>query len=140
LKPLILTLALVLGACSSTSTSTINTIKLIALSEQSAPNGVQGTFNFLIKATGNRRGDIFLNTEDDYKDRRAITIVLSPKVSSDFTSKYGSTPDLYFINKTIEVTGEAKREKIYFYSKGRVTTKYYYQTHIDVTSLDQIKI
>jgi len=140
LKPLILTLALVLGACSSTSTSTINTMKLIALSEQSAPNGVQGTFNFLIKATGNRRGDIFLNTEDDYKDRRAITIVLSPKVSSDFTSKYGSTPDLYFINKTIEVTGEAKREKIYFYSKGRVTTKYYYQTHIDVTSLDQIKI
>jgi len=115
-------------------------MKLIALSEQSAPNGVQGTFNFLIKATGNRRGDIFLNTEDDYKDRRAITIVLSPKVSSDFTSKYGSTPDLYFINKTIEVTGEAKREKIYFYSKGRVTTKYYYQTHIDVTSLDQIKI
>lgn len=140
MKYFVLVMALLLSACSSTNSNIADTMNLIALSEESAPNGVKGEFNFLIKAVGKRRGTVFLNTELDYRDRRAVSIVLSPKVVSELTKQYASTPETYFTNKHITVKGEAKREQIYFYSKGRITPKYYYQTHIDVTSIDQISV
>jgi len=133
--------ALVLTACSLTSNVNIaDTMNLIALTEEKAPNGVQGTFKFLIKASGIKRDKVYLNTELDYRDRRAITISVAPNIVSAFTRKYGSPPDNYFVDKTIEVTGEAKRVKIYFISKGRMTSKYYFQTHIKVSSVEQIKV
>ena len=141
MKYLILLSALFLTACSSTSGVNIgDTMNLIAQSEDSAPNGVQGTFRFRIKASGIRKGEVFLNTELDYRDRRAITILLSPNIISEFTKRYGSPPDVYFVGKQIEVKGEAKRAKIYFFSRGRKTEKYYFQTHIKVSSVGQIKV
>jgi len=145
LKCLILISILVLSACSSTSkistsSDIANIMNLIALTEEKAPNGIKGTFQLPIKAAGVQRGIVYLNTETDYRDRRNITIALHPKLIDAFTKKYGSSPNSYFLNKTIEVTGEAKRMKIYFLSKGKITKKYYFQTHIKVSSLSQIKV
>jgi len=144
-KYLLLIIILALSACSSTSENSSNsgierTMSLIALTEEKAPEGVKGTFEFLIKASGVKGRITYLNTEEDYRDRRNITIALHPDVINDFTKKYGSNPDSYFINKTIEVKGEAKRKKIYFISNGKLTKKYYFQTHLRVTSLNQIKV
>ena len=47
---------------------------------------------------------------------------------------------LFFVNKTVEVTGEAKRVKIYFISNGMLTDKYYFQTHINVPSNLKLKL
>ncbi|MBL4942473.1 MAG: hypothetical protein JKY81_12515 [Colwellia sp.] len=145
MKCLILISILVLSACSSTSkistsSDIANIMNLIALTEEKAPNGIKGTFQLPIKAAGVQRGIVYLNTETDYRDRRNITIALHPKLIDAFTKKYGSSPNSYFLNKTIEVTGEAKRMKIYFLSKGKITKKYYFQTHIKVSSLSQIKV
>lgn len=141
LKYIILLLALLLGACSSTSNVNIaNTMNLIALAEEKAPNGVTGSFTFLIKATGTRRGEVYLNSESDYRDRRSVTIAVVPEIVSEFTHTYGSPPDEFFLGKTIEVTGEAKRVKINFFANGRPTNKYYFQTHVNVTSIDQINV
>jgi hypothetical protein len=115
-------------------------MNLIALTEESAPSGIEGTFQLPIKASGIKSGIVYLNTEIDYRDRRNITVSLDPKLIEAFTTKYGIHPDSYFVNKTIEVSGEAKRLKIYFFSKGKITKKYYFQTHIRVASLNQIKI
>lgn len=115
-------------------------MKVIALSEKNAPNGVKGTFKLPIKASGAQGKVVYLNTELDYRDRRNITVALHPKLIGVFSETYGSAPDAYLINKTIEVTGEAKRAKIRFFSKGKPTDKYYFQTHIRVHSLNQINI
>jgi len=141
MKYLILISALFLSACSLTPSINISdTMNLIALTEQKAPKGIHGTFKFQIKASGVKKGDVYLNTEVDYRDRRAITIALSPDVVSELSNKYGSNPETYFIDKYIEVSGEAKRTIIDFISRGRKTNKYYYQTHIKVTQLSQIKV
>lgn len=145
MKYLILISVLVLSACGSTpknitNANVINTMNLIAQTEEKAPEGVQGTFQFAIKASGVKSGVVYLNTEMDYRDRRNITVSLPPNLIHAFTEKYGTSPGSYFINKTIEVTGEAKRLKIYFISSGRVTKKYYFQTHLKVTSLKQIEV
>ncbi len=115
-------------------------MNLIALTEDKAPEGVKGTFRFPIKTSGNQRGVIYLNTENDYRDRRNITVAIHPKLINAFIKKYGESPESYLIDKTIEVTGEAKRMKIFFFSKGKITKKYYFQTHVRVASLEQIKI
>ncbi|MDA8621952.1 hypothetical protein N9L48_04815 [Psychrosphaera sp.] len=141
MKYLILISTLFLGACSSTPNVNIaDTMNLIALTEENAPDGVKGIFKFQVKASGIRRGEVFLNTELDYRDRRAVTIAISPKIVSQLTDKYGSSPGTYFIDKTVEVTGEAKRVKIYLIYKGLKTSKYYFQTHINVSSIEQIKV
>ena len=146
LKYLTLLSVLTLSACSSVQhlpalgEGTIANMNLIALSEQSAPKGVSGTFQFYIKTAGSQYGDVFLNTEADYRDRRAITISIDSKVAAKLTEKYGQSADTFFIGKTIEVTGEAKRVTIDFLSKGRKTNKYYYQTHVAVNSINQLRI
>lgn len=145
MKYFILFLPLFLSACSSTPNSKADvnlteTMALIAQTEAKAPEGVSGTFTFLIKASGERRGEVYLNSELDYRDRRSVTIVLTPTLAKMLTSKYGMSPEKYFVDKTIEVEGMAKRAKISFYSRGRMTDKYYFQTHVYVSSPEQIKL
>jgi len=145
MKYLILLSVLVLSACSTTHEVTSNVeltdiMQLIEKTEINAPKGVMGTFQFQIKASGIQRNNVYLNTELDYRDRRSITVALHPKAVIEFTKKYGSSPDVYLINKNIQVTGEAKRIKILFLSNGKKTDKYYFQTHVRVTSIDQIKV
>lgn len=145
MKHLILLLSLFLSACSAISqdnseSETSKIMNIIALAEANAPYGVKGAFELPIKTTGTQGTSTYLNTEQDYRDRRNITVALDFKVSRKIAEKYGMPPEDYFKNKTIKVTGEAKRVKIYFIANGRQTQKYYYQTHIRVRSLDQIKI
>ena len=145
MKNLILIFTLFIGACSTTSQISTNTnivdiMNVIALSEASAPDGVKGTFQLPIKASGIQNNVTYLNTETNYRDRRNITVALKPDLIPAFIEKYDSAPSDYFVGKTIEVTGEAKRTKINFISRGILSKKYYFQTHIKVNSLKQIKI
>lgn len=141
MKYLILTLSLFLSACnSSPSTNLTDAMNLIVLTESNAPNAIEGSFKFKIKASGVKGGEVFLNTELDYRDRRSITVTIAPHVASVLLEKYGATPETFFVNKTVAVTGEAKRVKIYFISNGMLTNKYYFQTHINVPSIDNITV
>jgi len=145
MKYLILVSILALSACTTTPVVTSNqpstdVMRLIEQTAINAPNGVKGTFQFSIKAAGVEREIVYLNTELDYRDRRNITVALHPRIVAAFTNKYGSSPEVYFINKNIEVTGEARQIKIWFVSKGIRTEKYYFQTHIRIKSINQIKV
>ena len=145
MKYLILVSILALSACTTTPVVTSNqpstdVMRLIEQTAINAPNGVKGTFQFSIKAAGVEREIVYLNTEFDYRDRRNITVALHPRTVAAFTKKYGSSPEVYFINKNIEVTGEARQIKIWFVSKGIRTEKYYFQTHIRIKSINQIKV
>jgi hypothetical protein len=145
MKYFILLSVLVLSACTTTPEVTSNVVstdvmRLIEQTEINAPRGVKGTFTLSIKASGIERKIVYLNTELDYRDRRSITVALHPNTITAFTNKYGSSPDDYFVNKNIEVTGEAKQIKIWFVADGKRTEEYYFQTHIRVKSINQIKV
>lgn len=145
MKYLIILSVIVLSACSSTpkiisSSGATDVMSLIQQASESAPKGIKGTFQLFIKATGIKRNIVYLNTELDYRDRRNITIALHPKLVNAFIAKYGVSPEEYFINKNIQVKGEAKQVKIWLISDGRRTDKYYYQIHIRVISIDQLSV
>ena len=145
MKYFLLLAILVLSACTTTpeiasKSASTDVMRLIEQAAENAQKGVKGTFQFSIKASGIERKVVYLNTELDYRDRRSITVALHPKTIAALTKKYGSSPESFFINKNIEVIGEAKQIKVWFVSNGKRTKKYYYQTHIRVQSIDQIKV
>jgi hypothetical protein len=145
MKYLIILSILIISACSSTHqvTTTSNftdIIQLIEKAKRKHPEEVRGTFQIPIKATGSQAGVIYLNSDLDYRNPTSIAVALEASTIDSFTKRYGSSPDLYFLNKTIEVVGKVKRIKIYLSEHGKRTKKYYYQTHIKVTNIDKIKV
>jgi len=145
MKYLILFSILILSGCSSTpniasKSKPTDIIQLIEKAKRRFPEGVRGTFQIPIKASGSKRGVVYLNSDLDYRDPKNITVALHPSTIESFSKSYGSSPESYFIDKTIEVTGKVERIKIYFYTNGKRTKKYYFQTHIRVNSLNQIKV
>ena len=93
-----------------------------------------------VVSTGRQRDVIYLNSETDYRDQRCLTLAIHPSAIPGFVEKYGEDPDSYFKNKMVHVTGEARRVKIWFFSKGQRTESYYYQTHVLVNSESRIKV
>jgi hypothetical protein len=113
-------------------------MQIIHDAAEAAPKGVSGKYLLNIKATGEEKGIVYLNTEDDYRDPRNVTVAIHPKIVSDLTQKFGGDLQTVLLGKSLSVEGTAKRIKINFISGNRPPTKYYYQTHIRVTNSDQI--
>lgn len=143
MKIVLITLILVLTGCSSTHLSKpiySDTMEIIRSAAEAAPDSVEGEYILNIKATGSQGPFVYLNTELDYRDQRSVNVSIHPSVIPLFEAKYGSHPQQFFLNKSISVTGQAKRVTISFNSQGKPTGKYYYQTHIRVMDISQIKV
>lgn len=111
----------------------------IVLSEQAAPSPVPGVFSLQIRNADRAGNMVYLNTESDYRDRRNVTVVLTPKVLKEFAEQYpDQQPEQYFLGRSIVVNGAASRQTIWFTSNGKQTEKYYFQTHIPVWYAGQI--
>ncbi|GAA0574578.1 hypothetical protein [Rhizomicrobium electricum] len=135
-----LTVALCAATVGAFGQETITPRRAIEMAADAAPAGVAGKFVMTVRATGREDSNIFLNSENDYRDQRNLTVVVPPLVSAMLLKKFGALPDVYFTGKTIAVTGEAKRVKIVFTCNGMPTAKYYYQTHVVLTDDDHIEV
>lgn len=102
------------------------------------PDGVIGIFGFEVAATGRKNGEVYLNSEADYRDQLNLTIRFSPESAAAFRKRHGEDPDVAFKGKRIAVVGEARRVKIYFFANGQPTEKFYYQTHVAITEPWQV--
>lgn len=128
-------------SCSTNSNENgITPIEAIQLAAESAPNGINGVFKLKVLETEMVNKIIYLNSQNDYRDQRNISISIPPKIAIMLKQLHGSDPDIYLKGKNIIVNGEAKRIKILFTCDGHQTGKYYYQTQIKITSVDQIKV
>ncbi len=105
-----------------------------------APRSVQGQFALRVTGVGRQDGNIYLNSETDYRDQRNLTIAILPSAIEPLAQRYGSDADVFLIGKRIVVTGAARRTQIDFTDNGRPTGKYYYQTHVRVGDADQISV
>ena len=148
MKIVLICLVLFLVGCSSTNERFMesqqipysDTMEMIRVAAQSAPDGVEGDYTLKIKASGRQRTTLYLNTELDYRDQRNITVSIQPEVALQLFKQYGQDPAEHFIGKSIIVTGTVERVKVYFVTNGRQTEKYYYQTHINVVDISQIRV
>jgi len=149
MKPLFILLVIALTGCNSTQHTTSassplrysDTMEIIRDAASSAPDKVSGEYTLKVKAAGSQGHFLYLNTEDDYRDQRNVSIALSPKAINDLSKRYGSDLERFFVNKTLKIKGEAQRVKIHFMrAPGVPSTKYYYQTHIRITDMSQLEV
>lgn len=103
-----------------------------------APKSVYGLFWLRVQAVGSIGDEVYLNSERDYRDQRNITIVIRPAVARALEKTYGRNLQKVFLHQGLLVRGAARRVTIYFTCEGRPSSKYYYQTHIDVTDPAQV--
>lgn len=119
---------------------TITPQQAIERAAEAAPASVKGVFVMDVHATGRQNGNLYLNSQADYRDQRNLTIAIAPDVATTLQTKFGEVPDTFLVGKRIAVTGEAKRVTIWFLWNGVPTEKYYYQTHVELTAADQLQI
>lgn len=121
-------------------TSWISPRQAVLMAADAAPGGVDGTFALHVQATGTQSGRTYLNSELDYRDQRNLTVAITPEAARQLTQRLGEHPLVALKGKDILVRGAAVRTTIWFFANGRVTDKYYFQTHVNVTDADQITV
>lgn len=104
-----------------------------------APDHVPGVFVLNVQATGRSKGDLFLNSETDYRDPRNLSVRILPTAQAELRKKYGDDVESALNGKSVAVMGWAAQTKILFTANGVDTGKFYYQTHVTVHSADQIQ-
>ena len=141
---LLLCSIVLLASCATTppiSSESENTSprEAVMLAADAAPDGVPGVYEMVVVATGESRGAVFLNSEEDYRDQRNLTVAISPRMRRYYTEKFGLDPKSYFKGKRIAVRGLARRVRIDFVdAEEQPTGKYYYQTHVRVQNPSDI--
>jgi len=127
------------SASAESSPAPILPTQAILLAADAAPKRVPGVFAMTVKGIGEKDGYAYLNSEQDYRDQRSLTIAISPPAAAQFMSTHGETIQAYFKGRSIQVRGEAARTRIYFFADGKRTDKYYYQTQVLVRDPAQIQ-
>ncbi|MBK9495508.1 MAG: hypothetical protein IT475_05195 [Aquimonas sp.] len=112
----------------------------IFMAASAAPAGVEGVFAMRVQATGAQGQLTYLNSEQDYRDQRNLTVAIAPEAVRQLTERFGEHPRISLRDKDIRVRGSAVRTTIRFYANGKPTAKYYYQTHVNVTDAGQIEV
>lgn len=112
----------------------------VVLASEQAPDGIGGIFGFRVAGVGRDKGEFFLNSKEDYRDPACLTIRFSEAAANEFHRRHGEFPDVFLKGKDVTVVGEARRRRIDFVTFGLPSDKYYYQTHVDVTDAEQVRI
>jgi len=141
---LIATIALIAGCATSpkdvASPDWIEPGQAVLAAAAAPREGVTGTFVLTVKAVGRDRDHLFLNSEEDYRDPRNISIDILPDADAELTHSLGASADVALNGKRILVSGTARRTRIDFTTGNRPSGKYYYQTHVRVGRASQIQI
>jgi hypothetical protein len=112
----------------------------VMLAADAAPAGVRGTFEMTVQRVGRQEGNIYLDSELDYRDQRNLVIAIHPNAARLLHEKLGRDVDEALFGKRIRIYGEAKRVKISFVADGKLSDSYYYQTHVDIWDSGQITV
>lgn len=122
------------------ATDWITPERAVQLAAAAAPAGYGGVFAVRVQAVGTDNGNIYLNSESDYRDQRNLSVAITPSAAKELTARLGAPPNVALYGKRILVKGLASRVTIYFSTNGKPSDKYYYQTHVQVSDASQIQL
>ena len=105
-----------------------------------APHGVYGVFELAVRRAELVGTDFFLNSQDDYRDPRNLSVEIGPIAQEALRNRLGQDLDKALKGHTIRVLGYAHTVRIDFMSDGKPSGKYYFQTHVPVGSANQIEL
>jgi len=138
----LLLFCILIAGCTPTSLSPEQAVMRAAASH----NGVQGTFVMEVRQIGRNENAffpdnrLFLDSEDDYRDPRNLCIVVTPALANALTIRFGDTLEHTLLHRRIKVKGTAEKVKIVIAVNGQRTEKYYFQTHLQLMSVDDLSL
>lgn len=105
------------------------------------PRVVLGVFEFRIRRVEQVGPNFFLNSEEDYRDQRNLSIRIQPPALRSLRDRFGNDLRHALLGHNARVIGPAVRTRIDFVDDfGRKSGKYYYQTHVLVNDGRQIEL
>lgn len=117
----------------------IEPIDAINAANNDPVHGVRGKFIITVKGLDSYPQESFLNSERDYRDQRCLTIRIPTSLLPELEQRLGlAFADLR--HRRLVVLGVARRQRIEFFRGNMPTGKYYYQTHVAVSSATQITL
>ena len=112
----------------------------VLLAGEGRKHDVVGLFVVPVRSTGKSGADVFLGSEDDYRDPKNLAVRVTPGAQREIEDLYGGDPLTMYEGMTLEVEGWIERVRIDFRQNGVPTGKFYYQTHLVVDRADQIAV
>ena len=140
MKSLIVVGAVVLAGCATSQVSRDAIAPMVAIERAAglAPGAYPGIFVMTVRASGRQGPNLYLNSENDYRDPRNLSFEVRPIAQAQLENRLGAPVETALQGRTIRVDGEARRVRINFTADGRPTGKYYYQTHVVIERGDQL--
>jgi hypothetical protein len=136
--------ACLLAGCASQSPlpqDANNPLQVISMAAEAAPQPVSATVALQVRAVGNQRELVYLNSEADYRDQRNVSVVILPEARKKVEALFGGDLSKAATGKRILVKGRAQRVTVWFFeNSGQRSDKYYYQTQLPVSDATQIQI
>ncbi len=107
-------------------------------------DGVTGVFEFVVVSSAFDEGVYWLNSEADYRDPRCLAAILRPKFLAALQARNSFIPSVQvqpqiFEGRSVRFRGTAHKRRIDFISGGKPTGHYYFQTHVEIDSADDIE-
>lgn len=110
----------------------------VMLAADRPDTGISGRFRMTVHGSGADSGSFYLNSEDDYRDQRNLTLRI-PRYDVDAVARHLGVEQLDQLKgHVLEFDGVARRTRIDFTAGGQPTGKFYYQTHATLTAPDRI--
>ena len=104
------------------------------------PAALRAVFDLKVRRAEQVGPRFFLNSEQDYRDPRNISVVLAEPVVAELRRRHGDNLGRYFLGSRMLVVGGARTVRIALTdSYGQQTDKYYFQTHVPVASVRQLE-
>ena len=102
--------------------------------------GLIGEFAFVVRATGWDNGKLYLNSEQDYRDPRNLSIAIEPDVASRMVGGAAKDAQQSYVGRIVVVRGLARTTRIEFIDQAdKPSGKYYYQTQVSVGRPEQLR-
>lgn len=100
--------------------------------------GISGTFVFTVKNVDAEDDRLYLNSERDYRHQLALNVVMDAAQREALQAQLGM-PLERLVNRRVLVQGTAQRTTIAFFSDGKPSGKYYFQTQVRVNDPRQVR-
>ena len=100
--------------------------------------GVLGTYQFQVKGANVVNGVLFLNSEDNYRDPKNLTVRCDETATRMLTLRFSGSPAMFLKGKCIQAVGRPIRVPVALVVDGEVSNRGYYQTHIRISNPEML--
>lgn len=131
------------AAFSATAQTILSPDEAVALAGKAYPRPVKDVVVRLdVRGTGDFKGNIFLNSMEEWRDPRNLAVVIGPVPARQLHDLLGGDPEKLLVGRSVVVSGEVIRRYIQAPQRWEDLgpNRPYYPVHLPVDVLRQLQV